>query len=156
MGIEESVLGAIVALVITFGAGYIGSRFPADEWHAALSKPSWNPPNWLFGPVWSVLYLLMAISVWLVWREKGTSGAILPLGIFLLQLILNAAWSWLFFGLHKPMWAFAEIIALWLAILVNVILFWRINTIGGMLLVPYLAWVTFAAFLNYTLWRLNT
>jgi len=154
MSIQKSVLGAIVALVITFGAAYVGSRFPVDEWYAALSKPSWNPPNWLFGPVWSVLYLLMAISVWLVWREKGI-GTILPLSIFLLQLILNAAWSWLFFGLHKPLWAFAEIIALWLAILANIILFWRINTIGGALLVPYFAWVTFAAVLNYTLWRLN-
>jgi len=154
MSIQKSVLGAIVALVITFGAAYVGSRFPVDEWYAALSKPSWNPPNWLFGPVWSVLYLLMAISVWLVWREKGI-GTILPLSIFLLQLILNAAWSWLFFGLHKPLWAFAEIIALWLAILANIILFWRINTISGALLVPYFAWVTFAAVLNYTLWRLN-
>jgi benzodiazapine receptor len=155
MSIQKSVLGAIAALVITFGAGYIGSRFPVDEWYAALSKPSWNPPNWLFGPVWSALYLLMAISVWLVWREKGISGAILPLSIFLLQLILNVAWSWLFFGLHEPSWAFSEIIVLWLTILANIILFWRINTISGVLLVPYLAWVTFAAFLNYTLWRLN-
>jgi len=155
MSTQQSVLGAIVAIVITFGAAYVGSQFPVDEWYATLSKPSWNPPNWLFGPVWSLLYLLMAISVWLVWRDKGISGAIIPLIIFLLQLILNAAWSWLFFGLHEPSWAFAEIIVLWLAILANIILFWRINTISGVLLVPYLAWVTFATFLNYTLWRLN-
>ncbi|MBS1249115.1 MAG: Tryptophan-rich protein TspO [Chloroflexi bacterium] len=97
----------------------------------------------------------MAISLWLVWRDKGIGDAILPLILFLLQLILNAAWSWLFFGLHEPAWAFAEIIVLWLAIVANILLFWRINTISGVLLVPYLAWVTFAAFLNYTLWRLN-
>lgn len=155
MSIQKSVLGAIVALALTFGAAYVGSRFPVDEWYTALTKPSWNPPNWLFGPVWSVLYLLMAISVWLVWRKEGFSGAIFPLGIFLLQLILNAAWSWLFFGLHEPSFAFIEILGLWLAILVNIILFWRINTVSGVLLLPYLAWVTFAAFLNYTLWRLN-
>jgi tryptophan-rich sensory protein len=155
MNVQRSVLGAIGALVLTFGAAYIGSRFPVDEWYAALSKPPWNPPNWLFGPVWSVLYLLMAISVWLVWRKEGISGAILPLSVFLLQLILNAAWSWLFFGLHEPSWALIEILGLWLTILVNIILFWRISSISGILLLPYLAWVTFAAFLNYTLWRLN-
>ena len=155
ISIQKSVLGAIGALVLTFGTAYIGSRFPVDEWYTALSKPSWNPPNWLFGPVWSVLYLLMAISVWLVWRKEGISGAFLPLGIFLLQLVLNAAWSWLFFGLHEPSWAFIEILGLWLAILANIILFWRISTTSGILLLPYLAWVTFAAFLNYTLWRLN-
>lgn len=156
MSIQKSILGAIVALALTFAAGYIGSRFTVGEWYAALSKPSWNPPNWIFGPVWSLLYILMAISAWIVWREKGIAGAIFPLSIFLLQLMLNAAWSWLFFGLHRPSWAFAEIAVLWLAILANTILFWRIKTIAGMLLVPYLAWVTFAAVLNYTLMRLNT
>ena len=155
MSIQKSVLGAIGALVLTFGAAYVGSRFPVDEWYTALSKPSWNPPNWLFGPVWSVLYLLMAISVWLVWRKEGLLGAILPLSIFLLQLVLNAGWSWLFFGLHEPVFAFIEILGLWVAILVNIILFWRINPISGILLLPYLVWVTFATVLNYTLWRLN-
>jgi tryptophan-rich sensory protein len=101
MSIQRSILGALGALVLTFGAAYIGSRFPVDEWYAALSKPSWNPPNWLFGPVWSLLYLLMAISVWLVWKKEGFQAAIIPLGVFLLQLVLNVAWSWLFFGLHE-------------------------------------------------------
>jgi benzodiazapine receptor len=155
MSNQRSVLGAIVALVLTFGAAYVGSRFPVDEWYSALAKPSWNPPNWLFGPVWSVLYLLMAISVWLVWRKEGLLGAIVPLIIFLLQLVLNAAWSWLFFGLHELGYAFVEIVALWVAIVVNIILFWRINPISGILLLPYLAWVTFASVLNYTIWRLN-
>jgi tryptophan-rich sensory protein len=155
MSIQKSILGAIGALVLTFGVAYVGSRFPVDDWYSALSKPSWNPPNWLFGPVWSVLYLLMAISVWLVWRKEGISGAILPLGIFLLQLVLNAVWSWLFFGLHEPLLAFIEILGLWVAITINIILFWKIYPLSGVLLLPYLAWVTFAAFLNYTLWRLN-
>jgi len=155
MSNQRSVLGAIVALILTFGTAYVGSRFPADEWYTALSKPSWNPPNWLFGPVWLVLYILMAISVWLVWREEGLLGAIVPLSIFLLQLVLNAAWSWLFFGLHELGYAFVEIVVLWSVIVVNIILFWRINPISGILLLPYLAWVIFASVLNYTIWRLN-
>jgi len=149
------ILGAVGAIVLTFGAAYVGSRFPVDEWYTALSKPSWNPPNWLFGPVWSVLYILMAISVWLVWREEGLLGAIVPLSIFLLQLVLNAAWSWLFFGLHELGIAFVEIVTLWVAIIVNITLFWRLKPISGILLIPYLLWVTFASVLNYTLWRLN-
>jgi tryptophan-rich sensory protein len=155
MSNQRSVLGAIVAIVITFGAAFVGSRFPVDEWYTALAKPSWNPPNWLFGPVWSILYLLIAISVWLVWRKEVLRAAILPLIVFLLQLVLNAAWSWLFFGLHELGYAFVEIVVLWVAIVVNTILFWRINPISGILLLPYLAWVTFASVLNYTIWRLN-
>lgn len=156
MSMQKSVLGALGALVLTFGAAYIGSRFPVDEWYTGLVKPSWNPPNWLFGPVWSVLYLLMAISVWLVWLKEGLAGALIPLGIFLLQLVLNAAWSWLFFGKHEMGLAFLEILVLWAAILACVILFWELNPISGILLVPYILWVTFAAYLNYTLWQLNT
>jgi benzodiazapine receptor len=149
------ILGAIGAIVLTFGAAYVGSRFPVDEWYTTLSKPSWNPPNWLFGPVWLVLYILMAISVWLVWSEEGLLGAIVALSIFLLQLILNAVWSWLFFGLHQLGIAFVEIVTLWLAIVVNIALFWRLKPISGILLIPYLLWVTFASVLNFTLWRLN-
>lgn len=156
MSTQRSVIGALIALAVTFGAAYIGSRFPVDEWYTALSKPSWNPPNWLFGPVWSLLYLLMAISVWLVWKKEGLQAAIIPLGIFLLQLVLNAAWPWLFFGLHEMAIAFIEILALWVAILVCIILFWRITLISGILLLPYLLWVTFASVLNYNLWKLNT
>jgi tryptophan-rich sensory protein len=97
----------------------------------------------------------MAISAWLVWREEGLLGAIVPLSIFILQLVLNAAWSWLFFGLHELGIAFVEIVTLWVAIVVNIILFWRLKPISGILLIPYLLWVTFASVLNYTLWRLN-
>lgn len=156
MSMQKSVLGAFSALVLTFGAAYIGSRFPVDDWYTELVKPPWNPPNWLFGPVWSVLYLLMAISVWLVWLKEGLADAFIPLGIFLLQLVLNAAWSWLFFGKHEMGIAFLEILLLWAAILACVILFWELNPVSGILLVPYILWVTFAAVLNYTLWQLNT
>jgi len=150
-----SALGLVVALAATFSAAYVGSRFPVDDWYAALSKPTWNPPNWLFGPVWGILYLLMAIAAWLVWRKSGFAGAAIPLGIFVLQLGLNAAWSWLFFGRHELGLALIEILVLWGAILGTIIGFWRLNPISGILLVPYLLWVTFAAVLNFTIWRLN-
>ncbi len=150
-----SALGLVGALAITFGAAFIASRFPIDDWYAALSKPTWNPPNWLFGPVWGILYLLMAIAAWLIWREHGLAGAVLPLGVYVLQLLLNAAWSWLFFGRHELGLAFVEILALWGAILWTLIGFWRLNVVSGVLLLPYLLWVTFASVLNFTIWRLN-
>jgi benzodiazapine receptor len=155
MSNQSSILGAIVAFGLTFGAAFVGSRFRIDEWYAELTKPSWNPPNWIFGPVWSIIYLLIAISAWLVWKNDGFLSFVIPSIIFLLQIILNAAWSWLFFGLHEVGYAFIEILALWVAILANIILFWRISPLNGILLLPYLAWVTFASVLNYTIWRLN-
>ena len=156
MSPTKSALGLAAALIITFGAAFVNSSFPVDDWYDSLSKPVWNPPNWLFGPVWGVLYLLMAIAAWLVWRRNGLAGAAVPLGLFVLQLALNAAWSWLFFGRHALGLAFIEIIVLWVAILATIIAFWRLNPTGGILLVPYLLWVTFASVLNVTLWRMNS
>jgi benzodiazapine receptor len=155
MSPARSVLGAIVALGLTFGAGYIGSTFPIDAWYAALSKPAWNPPNWLFGPVWGVLYLLIAVSAWLVWRKAGLARAAVPLGLFAVQLILNAAWSWIFFGRHEIGLALIEILILWVAILGTIIAFWRLNRVSGYLMVPYILWVSFASVLNFAIWRLN-
>ncbi len=155
MNEAKSALGAVAALALTFGAGYIGSRFPVDEWYAALSKPAWNPPNWLFAPVWGILYLLIAIAAWLVWRKGGLTGAAVPLGLFALQLILNAAWSWIFFGQHELGLALIEILILWIAILATLIGFWRLNPVSGYLLIPYLLWVSFASVLNFAIWRLN-
>jgi tryptophan-rich sensory protein len=155
MSPTKSALGLVAALVLTFSAAYVGSRFPVDDWYAELSKPAWNPPNWLFGPVWGVLYLLMAIAAWLVWRKSGFAGAAIPLGVFVLQLGLNAAWSWIFFGRHELGLALIEILVLWGAILGTIVGFWRLNPISGILLVPYLLWVTFASVLNFALWRLN-
>jgi benzodiazapine receptor len=155
MSPTRSALGLVAALALTFSAAYVGSRFPVDDWYAALSKPAWNPPNWLFGPVWGILYLLMAIAAWLVWRKSGFAGAAIPLGVFVLQLGLNAAWSWIFFGRHELGLALIEILVLWCAILGTIIGFWRLNPISGILLVPYLLWVTFASVLNFTIWRLN-
>jgi translocator protein len=155
MSMAESILGAVVALLLAFGTAFVGSRFPIDEWYFALSKPAWNPPNWIFAPVWTLLYLLMAIAAWLVWREHGLVGAAVPLGFFALQLALNAGWSWIFFGRHQISLAAVEIVILWAAILVTLIGFWALKPLAGGLLVPYLLWVSFAAALNFAIWRLN-
>ncbi len=155
MGRWQSVLGLVGWIVLCFAAAAIGGLYPPGEWYGGLAKPPWNPPNWLFGPVWTVLYAMMGVAAWLVWRRYGFAGAALPLAFFIVQLALNAAWTWLFFGLRRPDIAFAEIVVLWLAILVTLISFWRLERPAGILLVPYLAWVSFAALLNYTLWQLN-
>lgn len=124
-------------------------------WYASLVKPSWNPPSWVFGPVWSLLYLMMAVAAWRVWRLGGWSKQGTALGCFLLQWLLNALWTPHFFGLHLPGLAFGEILLLWLAILITARLFWVRDRLAGALLLPYLAWVTFATSLNFTIWRLN-
>ena len=151
-------LGLIVLLVVCFAAAGIGGAVTTPKiatWYAALAKPSWNPPNWIFGPVWSVLYLCMAIAAWLVWRQGGLAGAATPLALFAVQLVLNLAWSWLFFGFENPGLAFVDIILLWAAIAATMVAFWFRSAIAGILFVPYLAWVSFAAVLNFVVWRLN-
>lgn len=142
-------------ITVSLVPGFVGSQFQPGEWYASLEKPSWNPPGWVFGPVWTALYVLMGISAWLVWKQSGFSGAGPALWIFLGQLVLNGLWSYLFFGINSPLSAFIEIIVLWLAILVTTVLFWRVRPLAGSLLLPYLAWVGFASVLNFTLWRLN-
>lgn len=141
--------------LLCFGAAAVGSLTPPGEWYAQLRKPAWNPPNWIFGPVWSALYTMMAVAAWLVWRRGGFAAQRKALGWFLVQLVLNAAWSPLFFGLRNPALAFVEILLLWSAILVTMLACWKVHRGAGALLAPYLAWVSFAAFLNFTLWRLN-
>lgn len=142
-------------IILCFATAVPASLWPPAEWYAALNKPEWNPPSWVFGPVWTTLYLMMAVSAWLVWRQGGFARQLRPLSVFLVQLALNALWSPLFFGLKQLGVAFAEIIVLWLAIGCTIIVFWRVHRTAAWLLVPYLAWVSFAAFLNWTLWRLN-
>jgi translocator protein len=151
----KNTLGLIGWLLAAFAAGWIGSRWMPGEWYAALAKPAWNPPNWIFGPVWTVLYVLMAVSAWLVWRQMGFGGASAALGWFAFQLALNGLWSYLFFGMHRLDLALVEVVVLWGTILAVTILFWNVNRVAGALLLPYLAWVGFASFLNFTLWSLN-
>ncbi|MDE2038021.1 MAG: tryptophan-rich sensory protein [Patescibacteria group bacterium] len=149
----------IAAVAVSGLAGAVGSLFTAPAiptWYAALAKPSFAPPNWLFGPVWTVLYLLMGVAAFLVWK-KGWNGAGVrrALGAFLLQLALNALWSAAFFGLRSPLWGLADIAALWLAIVATMVLFYKVSKPAAWLLLPYLLWVSFAACLNYSLWTLN-
>ncbi len=138
-----------------FLAASTGAAFPPGDWYARLAKPWWRPPNWLFAPAWTVLYLTIAVSGWLVWREFGFVGAALPLAIYLVQLMLNAAWTPIFFGLRRPDLAFFEIVSLWLSIVATIAFFYPLNAGAAWLLLPYLAWVTFAAALNLAIWRLN-
>jgi translocator protein len=151
--------GALVLLLILVGfVAFIGGRFTAtsvQDWYQQIEKPSWRPPDWVFGPVWTVLYILMAVAAWLVWRKAGFGGAAGPLTLFAIQLVLNALWSYLFFGLESPFAAFVELLALWTAIALTTAAFWRVAPLAGALLLPYLVWVTFAAALNCAIWRMN-
>ncbi len=153
---KRGAIGLITWIAVSMAAGLVGSRFVPGEWYASLEKPSWTPANSVFGPVWSTLYVLMGVAAWLVWRKAGFYGAPKALGLFLLQLVLNSLWSFLFFGVHQPGLAFIELSVLWLAILATTIAFWPISSWAGILLLPYLCWVGFAGFLNFEIWRLNS
>ncbi len=142
-------------VLVSLSAGLVGSQFTPGEWYEGLQKPSWNPPSWVFGPVWTALYILMGVAAWMVWRERGFGGSSPALYVFLAQLVLNGLWSYLFFGINSPMWAFLEILVLEALIVVTLVLFWRVRTAAGALLLPYVLWVGFASLLNLTLWRLN-
>ena len=150
-----SIIGLCCFIAACFLAALTGAMFRPGEWYERLAKPSWRPPNRLFAPVWAALYLMIAASGWLVWREAGFAGAALPLTIYALQLVLNAAWTPIFFGLHRPDLGFLDIVLVWLSILSTILLFYPLDIGAALLLVPYFAWVTFAAALNFAIWRLN-
>lgn len=153
---DLAVLAGFVALCLAVAA--IGGAVTATSvatWYAGLAKPSFNPPAWVFGPVWTALYLMMAFAAWRVWRARDLAGARAALGIWALQLALNLCWSLVFFGGRMIGAALAEIVVLLAAILATTHLFWRIDRLAGALLVPYAAWVGFATILNAALWRLN-
>jgi benzodiazapine receptor len=136
------------------GVGAVAS-VSAGIFYQQLLRPEWAPPGWLFAPVWSVLHLLMGIAAWLVWRRRGFREYGMALWLFIAQLTPNALWSWLFFSWHNGAWAFYEILILWVLVLCTVATFWRALSLAGALLLPYLAWVTFATALCFTIWRLN-
>ena len=142
-------------LALCFSAAAFGGLFGPGEWFAKLNKPPWNPPGWVFGPVWGALYTIMAVAAWLIWRCGGFSARRVPLGFFLSQLLFNALWSPAFFGLRNPGLAFADVTLLWASLLVTVVSFWKVRSLAGALLAPYLAWVSFAAVLNLAICRLN-
>ena len=149
----------IISIIICQLAGFIGSLFTSPAiptWYVSLEKPSFNPPNWVFSPVWITLFVLMGISLFLLWRQtledKKVRIAIL---FFSIQLILNVSWSGIFFGLKSPSFAFIEIILLWIAILLTILTSYKVSKVAGALLIPYILWVSFAAVLNFFLWNLN-
>lgn len=155
----RDILRLIVSLVACQCAGLIGSAFTTaaiPTWYAALEKPFFTPPNWLFAPAWATLYLLIGIAAFVIWRrglkQKGVKSALI---VFTVQLVLNALWSIFFFGLKSPLAGVIVIIVLWIAILFTVLRFFRLSTVAGGLLLPYILWVTFAALLNISIWLLN-
>jgi translocator protein len=149
-------LGLVAWLALCYGAAAVGAQFMPGAWYQELAKPSWTPPGWLFAPVWTILYGMMAVAAWLVWRPRGFAGAPTALSLFLVQLVLNTTWSWLFFGLQRPGLAMIDIAALWIAIASTAAAFWGPSRVAALLLIPYLAWVSFAAALNFSIWRLNS
>jgi benzodiazapine receptor len=151
------VAALLVCAAVTFLAAALGglASVSAASFYAQLARPAWAPPAWLFGPVWSLLYLLMALAAWLVWRRAGLAGARLALGLYVTQLAANALWSWLFFAWRQGAAASVEVLLLWALVLATTLAFWRISRVAAWLLVPYLAWVSFAAVLTFAIWRRN-
>jgi benzodiazapine receptor len=152
-------LKLVTSLTICLFAGFIGSIFTGPSiptWYATLIKPSFNPPDWIFAPVWTTLFFLMGISLYLVWnkglQDKKVKTSLFTFGV---QLVLNVLWSFLFFGLHSPFYAFLEITILWAAIMLTIVNFFKVSRTAGLLLLPYIFWVSFAAILNFSIWRLN-
>jgi len=155
---RRSALALFLFAATCFGVSGLGAWFTAGSvgtWYPTLAKPSWTPPAWVFAPVWTALYSMMAIAAWLVWRKRGWREAWGALGLFVLQLTLNAAWSPLFFGVRSPAAGLVDIVALWFSVAATFVAFFRISPIAGMLLAPYWAWVSFAAALNAAIWSLN-
>lgn len=146
------------SITIPLLIGFIGSFFTSssvNNWYTTINKPAFNPPNWIFGPVWTILFILIGISFYLVWSLDFGNKKWLAIGIFSINLLLNLFWSLLFFGLRNPFLALIEIIILWMVILANIIVFYNISKTAGMLLIPYLLWVSFASILNYYIYLLN-
>jgi translocator protein len=155
---KHQMRGLVISLAAVFAVAAIGvlfTRMGLPDWYATLKKPSFAPPNWLFGPVWTALYVMMAVAAWLVWKERGLRATATPMTLFAVQLALNAAWPGVFFGLKSPGAAFAEIALLWGAVLATAVAFARVKPAAGILMAPYALWVSFAAILNLALWRLN-
>jgi tryptophan-rich sensory protein len=148
-------VGLLLLCTLVAGVGGVVTAGAVRTWYPRLRKPGRNPPSSLFGPVWSLLYLMMAVAAWLVWRARDLADVTIALGLFGLQLALNLLWSVLFFGLRRPAWALGEIVLLWLSIVATTAAFWNRDPIAGALLLPYLLWVTFAAVLNGAILRLN-
>jgi tryptophan-rich sensory protein len=153
----KQTVGLIISMLVSFTAAAIGALATrrAPEFYAALSRPTWAPPASVFGPVWTLLYTLMAVAAWLIWKEKGFSGARVALGLFGVQLVLNALWSWLFFSWKRGLFAEIDVVALAALIALTIIAFWQVRPVAGALLLPYLLWVSYATALTFALVRRN-
>lgn len=154
---SQPILGLLAWLGLLAAAAALGglASIGAPEFYRSLTRPEWAPPGWIFGPVWTVLYAMMAVSAWLVWRKGSSPHVRTALVLFMAQLTLNVLWSWLFFAWHLGMWSVVEVGILWCSIVATIFAFWRVHPLAAGLLLPYLAWVKFAAALNFTVWRLN-
>lgn len=157
---KSKTLKLIISILICQSAGFFGSLFTTPKiatWYQGVTKPSFNPPNYLFGPVWTILFILMGISLYIIWTSKFKDRAYKKevIIIFAIQLILNILWSILFFGLESPMFAFFEIMILWISIFATIIGFYKISRIASLILIPYILWVSFASVLNFFIWKLN-
>ena len=154
---RSQALGLVGWLAASLLAGALGAIASVDAgaFYGRLTQPVWAPPAWLFGPVWSLLYVLMGLAAWLVWRRHGFAGAASALTLFAIQLLANALWTWLFFAWQQGAAAFVEILVLCLLIAATTVSFWRLHRLSALLLLPYLAWVSFAAALTWSMWRLN-
>lgn len=150
------ILRLFIFIIIAFLPSVSGVVVKTGEWYTTLIKPVLNPPGWVFGPVWTVLYLLIGISGWLAWekRQLGT-GSRSAFVFYSVQLAFNVLWTIFFFGLHQPLLALCDLLAMWVFVLLNIIYFWRIRPASGILLIPYIMWISFAGYLNFALWWLN-
>ena len=148
-------IGAIGWVAFTLFAAWLATWLLPDEWYKELSKPGWNPPDKIYVPVWMALYLLMGVAAWLVWKNGGMLGRAIPLGLFTIQLVLQVAWSWLLFGRHRIGQALIDLLVLWIALLVTLILFWGVLPLAGILMIPALVWVSFASALTWVVWQKN-
>lgn len=157
MTTSRKIVGLAAWLGVCFLASAIGAIATADagDFYTRLVRPTWAPPSSLFGPVWTVLYVLMGIAAWLVWLKGGFHASRTALILFLIQLAVNALWSWLFFGWRLGAASFVDVVVLWVLVVATLVSFWRRRPLAGILFVPYLLWASFAAALNVTIWRLN-
>ena len=159
LGSERRLLGLALWIGVCFSAAAVGNWLGGggiDDWYPSLVKPSWTPPGWIFGPVWTVLYILMGVAAWRIWYRFRWRGARVPLTLFGIQLVLNALWTPAFFGLQSPLLGLVVILLLWAVLTATTIAFGRSDRPAGLMLLPYLAWVSFATILNFELWRLNS
>lgn len=151
----DTIMALLVFMLACGAAAASGIFFRPGAWYQNLAKPAWRPPDWLFGPAWLVLYISIAVAGWLIWRHWGADGVELALAVYAVQLVLNALWSAIFFAMRRPDLAFVEVVCLWISIIATIVVFHPVDAGAAYLLIPYACWVSFAAALNFSIWRLN-